>query len=90
MGASPWRAHTLTLTQGLTFRALHTLGPHTPILAHLEVLHTVSPILGTWLPPAASSLDIPGACLSSQAWEVWSRPLRDDLEGVELRAVRGQ
>lgn len=42
MGASPWRVHTLTLAQGLTFRALHTPGPHTPILAHLEVLHSLS------------------------------------------------
>lgn len=69
MGARPRQGLVLIHAQGLIFRTLYTQEPCTPILAHLKLLYSLFlPFWGIGGHCQHTSLDISGACLSSQGW----------------------
>lgn len=81
-------------SRGLTFGALHTQGSHTPILAHLELLYSLS-CSGDRAATDDFSLPIwtsqePASALRAGPAEQGPEVTQRDPEGVELRAVRGQ
>lgn len=85
MGASPWRGHTHTRP-----------GPHTPILAHLELLYSLSRSGDLAAIVSAPVWTFPGPASALRAGDAGRggeqvpEVTQCDRVGVELRAVRGQ